>query len=193
MPAKEMLDPNAILTAEFNYIAQTAFQSHEDRARVPNYYLLTAATAIAAILTVRVESATPWVYLGFALVFAALSIIGLLTVLQLARLRVAWFSAARAMNRIKSYYQTRCPDVHLEEAFAWTDETLPRPQALRSMAFLLALSVILVDGAMVAACAAFLGVACSVELLWLWVILGVAIAVGFALLQLRLYKSWIGG
>lgn len=187
------LDPNDILVAEFNYIAQTAFQSNEDRARVSNYYLVSAATAIAAILSVRLESATRWVYLGFALVFAALSVIGLVTVLQLARLRVAWFSAARAMNRIKSYYQTRLPDAHLEEAFAWVDKELPEPDAPRSVASLLALSVILVDGATAATCVAFLGMSWSVELLWLWVLLGAAIGVVFAVFQLRLYRSWVAG
>ena len=39
---RNCLDVNDILIAEFNYIASTAFQANEDRARVSNYYLMTA-------------------------------------------------------------------------------------------------------------------------------------------------------
>ena len=33
---QQSLDPNEILVAEFEYIATTAFQANEDRARVSN-------------------------------------------------------------------------------------------------------------------------------------------------------------
>ena len=42
LPDQRPLDVNEILIAEFNYIANTAFQANEDRARVSNYYLMTA-------------------------------------------------------------------------------------------------------------------------------------------------------
>jgi len=42
---QEPLDPNEILVAEFNYIASTAFQTNEDRARVSNYYRRPSAVA----------------------------------------------------------------------------------------------------------------------------------------------------
>jgi len=47
---QESLDVNEILVTEFEYIAATAFQANEDRARVSNYYLMTAGAAVAAIL-----------------------------------------------------------------------------------------------------------------------------------------------
>jgi hypothetical protein len=42
---QESLYPAEILVAEFNYIASTAFQANEDRARVSNYYLMSAGAA----------------------------------------------------------------------------------------------------------------------------------------------------
>ncbi len=42
-------------------------------------------------------------YIGFCSLFTVLSMIGLNTLLQLARLRSAWGESARAMNAIKSF------------------------------------------------------------------------------------------
>ena len=54
-PGPGPLDVNEILVAEFEYIAKTAFQANEDRARVSNYYLMTAGAAVAAILGAKIE------------------------------------------------------------------------------------------------------------------------------------------
>ncbi|RPH57340.1 MAG: hypothetical protein EHM81_11730, partial [Chloroflexi bacterium] len=100
------LDPDQILIAEYNYIAQTAFQSNEDRARVASFYLVSFSSFIAAILTYQFNIAPGqqgWVRWGFAGLFSALTLLGLLTLLQLARLRSAWFDSIQAMNRIKDY------------------------------------------------------------------------------------------
>lgn len=157
-PDQRPLDVNEILVAEFEYIATTAFQANEDRARVSNYYLMTAGAAVAAILGARIEGEMqPVGYWGFAVVFGALAFIGFLTVLQLARLRSAWRSSAQAMIQIKDYYREHCPDADLEKAFAWTNETLPSGAKRNSVAFLLALSVILVDAGAAVAGAAFWG------------------------------------
>ncbi len=185
------LDPNEILVAEFEYIAATAFQANEDRARVSSYYLMTAGAAVAAILGAKIEGEMPPVgYWGFAVVFGALAFIGLLTVLQLARLRSAWRSSAQAMNRIKDYYREHCPDAHLEEAFAWTTETLPEPTKRGSVAFLLALSVILVDAGAAVAGAAFMGIAMNWTLSQIWPLL-VLVGVVFIGIQFKLYFDWV--
>lgn len=189
---QESLDPNEILVAEFNYIAATAFQANEDRARVSNYYLMTAGAAVAAILGAKIEGGMqPVGYWGFAVVFGALAFIGLLTVLQLARLRSAWMASARAMNRIKDYYMEHCPDAQLEEAFTWTNQNLPSPSKRGSVAFLLALSVVLVDGGAVMASVAFLGMGVNRALLQLWLLLGLLVGLVFIGIQLKLYFDWV--
>lgn len=185
------LDPNEILVAEFEYIATTAFQANEDRARVSNYYLMTAGAAVAAILGAKIEGEMqPVGYWGFAAVFGGLAIIGLLTVLQLARLRSAWRSSAQAMNQIKDYYRERCPDAQLEKALAWTSATLPPGKKPSSVAFLLALSVILVDAGAAVASAAFMGVAMNWTLSQIWPLL-VLVGVVFIGIQFKLYFDWV--
>jgi hypothetical protein len=189
---QEPLDPNEILVAEFNYIAATAFQANEDRARVSNYYLMTAGAAVAAILGAKIEGGMqPVGYWGFAVVFGALAFIGLLTVLQLARLRSAWMASARAMNRIKDYYMEHCPDAQLKEAFTWTNQNLPSPSKRGSVAFLLALSVALVDGGAVMASVAFLGAGVNQAWLVLWLLLGLVVGLVFIGIQLKLYFDWV--
>ena len=189
---QEPLDPNEILVAEFNYIASTAFQANEDRARVSNYYLMTAGAAVAAILGIKLEGAMPTVvYWGFAAVFGALAIIGLLTMLQLARLRSAWMASAKAMNEIKDYYMERCPHAQLEEAFTWTNKSLPSPSKRGSVAFLLALSVVLVDAGAAMASVAFLGAGVNQARLVLWLLLGLFVGLVFIGIQFKLYLDWV--
>src|SRR5258706_10303631 len=107
MPEKSTLAPGEILIAEYNYIAQAAFQANEDRSRVASFYMITFGSFIAALVTYHLNFAPDqqaWVDWGFSGLFLALGVMGLLTILQLARLRHAWFEGLDAMNRIKDYY-----------------------------------------------------------------------------------------
>ena len=152
------LDPNAILTAEFNYIAQTAFQANEDRARVTNFYLITLGGFVAAILGMRFESLlVPHVYWAFVALFTILAVASLLTLLQLVRLRQAWFASVSAMNHLKDYYARHVADAQLEEAFAWKTRTLPARYKPWSVGYLLALQVALLGGAALGAALIFVG------------------------------------
>ena len=45
-----------ILQAEFNYIAQTAFQANEDRARVTTFYLVNLGGFVAALYSSQVAN-----------------------------------------------------------------------------------------------------------------------------------------
>jgi len=138
-----------ILIAEYQYAAQSAFQAHEDRARVSSYYLVSAGTAVAAILGVQREDVMPSLSIGFAAIFAVLFFVGILTLLQMIRLRQAWYESAHAMNRLKEYFVNIYREAEIARAFAWTRQTLPPRSKTWSVAFLLALSVMLID-----ACAA---------------------------------------
>lgn len=147
-PVAPKLDENAnaLLVAEFQYITQTALGSNEDRARVSNYYFVAAGTAVAAIVGARFETNPPKeVYLGFSVVFTVLTLLGFFTLFSLIRLRDGWMSSARAMNRIKAFYQKVYPEAHLDEAFEWRTDSLPSPGKVNSVAFWTAAAAILVD------------------------------------------------
>lgn len=185
------IDPNTILNAEYDYIVQTAMQANEDRARVSNYYLVAAGAAVAAIIGAGFDAPTPpGVYVGFSLLFVGLSVIGVLTLLQLARLRKAWRESVVAMNQLKDYYIKHCPGIGLEKAFAWRGSTIPPATKRNSLAYLLALSVILIAGASLAAAFVYLCLATGLSpaiqysgAAFLFILAG--------WLQLRIYNRWV--
>lgn len=181
------LNATDILIAEYDYAAKCAFQAHEDRARVSSYYLVSAGTAVAAILGGQSEEVMPTLTTGFAAIFVVLFGIGFLTLLQLIRLRQAWYDSALAMNRIKEYYQKSYPQAELSRAFAWTSATLPPPGKLWSIAFLLAFSVILIDACAAAGAIIFWGYSTfGDDLLYRNWAIGVALAL--VVLQIILYR-----
>lgn len=144
----------AVVTAEFNYIAQTAFQANEDRARAWQYFFVTFGTLIAALLTTQVETAAQQqLYITFALIFVLLSALGFITIAQLTRLRQAWLESAHAMNQIKE--RLIDDDPTLAGYFRWRDATLPPAFKWHSFGFLQALSVALLSGLALGAAVAF--------------------------------------
>jgi hypothetical protein len=150
------LDPDEILGVEFNYIAQAAFQANEDRARVTSYYLVSVGSFIAAILGTQLFSnPNSGVYLAFAALFFFLATLAVLTILQLVRLRLAWYEAARAMDQIKDYYIRNTRHKGLGQALRWQTATLPRPGKRSSISFYLAVEVAIIGAASFAAAVYF--------------------------------------
>ena len=147
-----------IVAAEYGYIAQTAFQANEDRARAWQYFFVTFATLIAALLSAQLDvGLRQQIYLTFVVIFSLLAVLGLITTVQLVRLRQAWLESARAMNQIKE--RLIADDPTLATYFRWTNATLPAAFKWRSFGFLQALSVALLSGLAVGAAVAFAGLA----------------------------------
>ncbi len=139
----DVLNPSEFLIAEYNYIGQAAFQANEDRARVASFYFVSVGSLVAAILGAQFSSGkmSELVYAAFSLLFAILTVLGVLTVFQLARLRAAWYSAARAMSAIKEYYLTSFPE--LDTPLLW--RKLPSRETWYSIANLLRVQVSLLS------------------------------------------------
>lgn len=152
------INVNDILTAEFEYIAQTAFQANEDRSKVSTFYLVSVGSFIAAILSTQIEILRDaQSYWGFAALFTILSLSGLLTLLQLGRLRQAWFESILAMNQVKNFYLLNGQLDSLKTAFRWKASTVPTPAKPWSIAFLLAVQVALLGGGTAGAAIMFFG------------------------------------
>ncbi len=168
----------SIIAAEFGYVAQTAFQANEDRARAWQYFFVTFATLIAALLSAQVEtSVRQQLYITFAIIFALLSALGLITVLQLARLRQAWLESVRAMNQIKD--QLIAADPALADFFRWRNSTIPPAFKRRSFGFLQAVSVALLSGLALGAAVAFAALAGGAAVVpWGLSLLAAAVAAG---------------
>ena len=113
---------------------------------------------------------------------------GFLTLLQLLKLRLAWFDAAEAMNAIKRYYEKYGKAPELRSAFHWK----PDPQGLGhrfrwfSVGFMLALQVAVLGGASMAAAIIFAGLAAD-QYLWLWGYAAAAIIL-WTVVQMLIYR-----
>jgi hypothetical protein len=146
-----------LLAAEFNYIAQTAIQANEDRARVSSFYLIAVGSLVAALLGTQffdINSPLRNVNLIFSGLFALLTLLGASTVMQLAHLRTAWYESALAMNQIKDYMMSQ--DITLKQAFRWKTSTLPSKFKKESVSYYQAVEVALISGLMFGAAVFFL-------------------------------------
>jgi len=142
MPIKPKLDTDEILIAEYNYIASSIFQANEDRSRVASFYFISVGSLVAAILSALFSSNNlRAIAPAFSGLFLALTLLGALTLAQLARLRAAWHEAAEAMNEIKDFYIKHNREI--EPAFKWKTKSLPSTDKPYSIANLMAIEVAL--------------------------------------------------
>jgi FtsH-binding integral membrane protein len=140
MPEKPKLDLDDILKAEYDYIANTTFQANEDRSRVASFYFVTLGSLVAAILgSIFSANDLKSVSLAFSGLFVVLTVLGALTLAQLARLRAAWHESAQAMNQIKDYYIKHYKEI--KPAFKWRAGTLPPTDKPNSIANLMAAEI----------------------------------------------------
>ncbi len=180
-----------IAVAEFEYIAQTAFQAHEDRARVSEFFLISFGTLLAAVLTTQFSGVdTRLVYRLFSILFTVVALWGALTILQLSRLRQAWLESVRAMNTMKDALIQQVPE--MQDYFRWRTATMPKAYKPWSVGFLLALQVAMVSGiAWGAASAIFIMMTGRESLPWVLVIVAAVVMLVYlvCLYYLPLRKS----
>jgi hypothetical protein len=182
----ELIVPDDILVAEYEYIAATAHDANEDRSRVASFYFVSAGSIVAAILgTQFAKDSLRSVAPAFSILFFVLTILGALTIAQLARLRAAWHESIEAMNQIKDFYIRKFPET--QSAFKWSGRTIPPTNKSFSIANLIALEVALL-GALTTAAAFYFILFALGEVTWMsWGIITISFA-GGAGLQWWWYK-----
>jgi Na+/melibiose symporter-like transporter len=170
MPIKPKLNNDEILKAEYNYIANTVFQANEDRSRVASFYFVSVGSLVAAILSslFSVDNLKN-IALAFSGLFLVLTILGALTLAQLARLRAAWHESVQAMNQIKDFYIEHNKEI--EPAFKWRLKTLPSTDKPFSIANLMAVEVSLLGAITSATSIYFLLLLLGDIKWWSWIIL----------------------
>jgi len=184
---KPPLSPDEILMAEFEYAANSAFQANEDRSKAASFFLVSVGSLVAAIFGTQLQGVEGKVNFLLAGLFVALTILGWMTVRQLARLREAWRESARTMNRIKDYYFEHFEDIQLREAFRWRTDTIPNKFKSDSISYYTAIEVSLLCGLTFGAGTYFLlaGFSASDWLIWILTPLMGGLAIWF---QLGYYK-----
>jgi hypothetical protein len=187
MVPKPKLNPDEILKAEFDYIANTVFQANEDRSRVASFYFVTVGSLVAAILgTQFAADELRSVAIAFSLLFVVLTVLGALTIAQLARLRAAWHESVQAMNEIKDFYIKHNKEI--EPAFKWRMKSIPNTDKPYSIANMMAIEVALLGALTSAAAVYFLLLALGEIQWWGWLLLVLSLGIGF-IAQWRWYKS----
>lgn len=177
-----------LLAAEYDYIAQTATQANEDRARVSSFYLIAVGSLVAALFGTQLFDAdkfTQIVKIMFSGLFVLLTLLGTSTIMQLARLRSAWYESMLAMNQIKAFAMHQNPE--LIQAFRWKAETLPAKYKTGSVSYYQAFEVALIGGLMFGAALFFLQEAFFAISFFTWIISGLS-GLLTIVLQLFLYK-----
>jgi Na+/melibiose symporter-like transporter len=184
MPIKPKLNNDEILKAEYNYIANTVFQANEDRSRVASFYFVSVGSLVAAILSslFSVDNLKN-IALAFSGLFFVLTILGALTLAQLARLRAAWHESVQAMNQIKDFYIEHNKEI--EPAFKWRLKTLPSTDKPFSIANLMAVEVSLLGAITSAASIYFLLLTLGDIKWWSWIILIAALYAAY-----RIQWAW---
>jgi hypothetical protein len=180
-----------LLAAEFDYIAQTAIQANEDRARVSSFYLIAVGSLVAALFGTQffdLNSPLRTVNFMFSTLFALLTLLGSSTIVQLARLRAAWHESALAMNQLKDYMMEH--NKTLVKAFRWKTSTLPSKYKKDSVSYYQAVEVALISGLMFGASIFFLQRAFLPIGLLQWILSGM-IGIVTIFLQLHIYRRVI--
>jgi hypothetical protein len=177
-----------LLAAEFNYIAQTAMQANEDRARVSSFYLIAVGSLIATMFGTQffdLNFFSQTVDLMFSGLFVLLTFLGTSTIMQLSRLRAAWYESMLAMSQLKDFAMSQNPA--LSQAFRWKATTLPSKYKKDSVSYYQATEVALISGLMFGSATFFLQQAFFIIDFQNWIISVIA-ALNVTYLQLVIYK-----
>lgn len=158
-PNNQFKEHQEFIVAEYNYIAQTAFQANEDRARVFEFFLISFGTFLASIFSSQVFSEPKAADIVFSMIFFVVSLLGASTVLELSRLRLAWAESVLSMNKMKDYLINNYP--LLNECFSWRTNTIPNVFKLKSISFLKALQISVLSGISLGASVALLLFSCG--------------------------------
>lgn len=182
------LEFDELLAAEYNYIAQTATQANEDRARVSSFYLIAVGSLVAALFGTQFldpEFFSRTINLMFSGLFILLTLLGTSTIMQLARLRAAWYESMLAMNQLKDFMISQ--NQVLVDAFRWKASTLPSKYKTASVSYYQAVEVAMIGGLMFGAATFFLQQAFLAIGLLNWILSAIA-GLGIIYIQLYVYK-----
>ena len=186
MSIKLKPNPDEILKAEYNYIASTVFQANEDRSRIASFYFVSVGSIVAAILGTQFATDNlKSVSLAFSVLFIFLTMLGALTIAQLARLRAAWHESVQAMNQLKDYYIKHNREIEL--AFKWRATTIPPTDKPFSIANLIAFEVTLLGALTTATAVYFILFTFGDIMMWGWALIVIFFILGI-ILQWWWYK-----
>ncbi|MBV6451331.1 MAG: hypothetical protein MHPDNHAH_02064 [Anaerolineales bacterium] len=189
MPKSKPISTDDFLTEEYEYIAQTAAQANEDRARISSFYLIAVGSLIATIFGTQffdVDFFTQAVKFMLSGIFLLLTLMGTSTIVQLAKLRAAWYESMLAMNHLKDFMISH--NKGLTKAFRWTTRTLPPKYKKNSISYFQAREAAILSGVTFSAAVYFAQYALSLNAPINWFVSAVC-GIIVVFLQLAVYKK----
>jgi hypothetical protein len=126
-----------LLKLEFEYAKESSIQAQNDRLILLNFFL-GLYTAVFGGYFVVVDSLAEDVQNLAPVAFLVLSFVAFVFILQIIRLRQAWHSAAKTMNRIKEFFFEK--DSELGQYFLWTSDSLPMPEKFYTISYMISLT-----------------------------------------------------
>lgn len=187
---KPIISAEDILTAEFEYIAHTASQANDDRSSVVSFFVIAVGSPLAALFSTNLAEVPPEdASVLFSGLFFILSVLGITTTLQLARLRAAWYESMLAMNHMKEFLMKNS-DSDISGAFRWSISTAPARFKPNSVSFYQVLEVAILAGLLFGAFVFFLSHSLWADpnafMVWL---ISMICGILYAGLQIYLYRS----
>jgi len=182
------INTDEFLTEEYEYIVQTAAQANEDRARISSFFLIAVGSLIAAIFGTQFfdpDFFTQGIKFTFSGVFLLLTLMGTSTIVQLARLRAAWYESMLAMNQLKDFMISQNKEI--SKAFRWTSRTLPPKFKKSSISYYQAREAAILSGVTFAAAVYFAQYALGLNS-WLNWLVSAACGIVVVYLQVAMYK-----
>jgi len=152
------INPEELLSVEYEYIAQTATQANEDRATVVSFFLIAVGSPLAALFSTNLISddiGSKFPFLLFSGLFFFLTLLSTTTILQLARLRAAWYESMLAMNHMKEFLIQNA-ELDVSGAFRWRMTTAPAKFKVNSVNFYQVIEVAILSGLLFGLCIFFM-------------------------------------
>ena len=177
-----------LLAQEFHYIAQTAIQANEDRARISSFYLIAVGSLIATIFGTQFfdpQFFSTTVKFMFSGLFVLLTLMGTSTIVQLAQLRSAWYESMLAMNQLTDFMMAQKKE--LSKAFRWKTGTLPSKYKKNSISYYQAREAAVISGITFGAAVFFVQFALDLMTLPNWILSAVS-GILATYVQLAIYK-----
>ncbi len=188
MPRSKSISTDEFLTEEYEYIAQTAAQANEDRARISSFYLIAVGSLIATIFGTQFfdpDFFTQSIKFMLSGIFLLLTMMGTSTIVQLAKLRAAWYESMLAMNQLKEFMISQNKEI--SKALRWTSRTLPPKYKTSSISFYQAREAAILSGVTFTASVHFAQYAMNMNN-WVSWIVSAACGVVVVFVQLAIYR-----
>ncbi len=151
MNIEHLKSTDNFLSLEYGYVQANIMQTVQDRYSMLNFYITigaTVATLSVGLLTVpSIDQVSARNGIGF--IGLLMWLVGLVFLLIMIRLRQAWYSAAKALNKIKTYYINQ-GEAKLADAVKWKENALPPANQLWNIHFYSAFLVIAINSGFIA-------------------------------------------